>query len=98
MLPINAREYEKSIEEFAIGLVVCMQKHVLIFLNTLSEPVYVGAKVAEYASGPVLYLRPVCPKLVAERAVAKLLSLTCDMAKNIFSWIEIMFYSLENAW
>lgn len=54
MLPVNAREYEKSIEEFVIGLVVCMQKRVLIFLNTLSEPVYVSAKVAEYANGPIL--------------------------------------------
>lgn len=45
MLLVDAREYEKSIEEFAVGVVDCMQKHVPFVLNTLTEPVFVRTEV-----------------------------------------------------
>lgn len=44
-LVIDAREYEKSIEEFALAVVVHMQKHVPVVLNTLTEPLCVRTEV-----------------------------------------------------
>lgn len=52
MLLVDAREYGKSIEQFALGVAVCMQKHVPIVLNTLTEPVCVRTEVVCKAQLP----------------------------------------------
>lgn len=51
-LLIDAREYEKSIEQFALAGVVYIQKHVPIVLNTLTEPVCVRIEVVCKAQLP----------------------------------------------
>lgn len=52
MLLIDAREYEKSIEEFALAVVVYMQKHAPIVLSTLTGPACVRTEVVCKAQLP----------------------------------------------
>lgn len=69
---MNAREYEKSIKEFNAGVVACKQNHVLVFLNTLTEPVYVCTNLCrDCTNTPVT--QAACPELVALSVVPVLL-------------------------
>lgn len=86
MLLIGAREYEKSIEEFALALVVYVQKHVPIVLN-ITEPVGVRTEVVCKAQQPGSVTRAAHPGLV-ERVGAELLSLSVI-------WLKIFFPGLK---
>lgn len=72
MRVVDAREYEKSIEEFAVGVVVCMQKQIPIVLNPLTEPVCVRTEVVCKAQLPGSVTKGAHSELGVQRVSAEL--------------------------